>query len=84
MVYFKAVQIIYCTTVHTALVYYKALCMEYYKAVYMVYYTMERKCNKHITNMEQTCAQMWTNMGRTWNEHRTTWNERGTNNTAQY
>ena len=41
MVYFKAVQIIYCTTVNTAIVYYKALCMEYYKAVYMVYFKTE-------------------------------------------
>ena len=41
MVYFKAVQIIYCTTVHTAMVYNKTLCIEYYKAVYMVYYKAE-------------------------------------------
>ena len=41
MVYFKAVQNIYCTTVNTAIVYYKALCMEYYKAVYMVYFKTE-------------------------------------------
>ena len=69
---FKAVQIIYCTTVHTALVYYKVFCMEYYKAVYMVYFKtkhngtkVEQTYNEHGTNVCTNVDKHVTNVERT-------------------